>query len=109
MFGYTHTAAHGGAAYFGSAGWSALRQRYATLPGVSLPSSVVRSIMLTARRSPASLALVLMLRLVNDPARSSTMTWSTDTRSAAAPLEVLKRVKAFMPAMNLKRCGDAVK
>src|SRR5271155_5015966 len=57
-------------------GWSALRQRYATLPGVSLPSSVVRSHILTASLSPASLALVLMLRLPKDAARSSTITAS---------------------------------
>ena len=73
MFGYTQTAAQGGTAKRGSAGARALRQRKATLPGVSLPSSVVRSIMLTASLRPASLALVLRLRLAKLPARSSAM------------------------------------
>src|SRR3954464_2927726 len=77
MFGYTQTAAQLGTPYFASAGCNALRQRYATLPGVSLPSSVVRSIMLTAIFKPASLALVLMLRLVKAAARSSAITAST--------------------------------
>src|SRR5690348_11557333 len=77
IFGYTQTAAQLGTAYFGSAGCCALRQRYATLPGVSFPSNVVRSIMLTAILRPASLALVLMLRLLKEAARSSAMMAST--------------------------------
>src|SRR4051812_3366829 len=54
----------------------ALRQRNATFPGVSFPSSVVRSIIETASFRPASFAEVLMLRFVNAVARSSTMIWS---------------------------------
>src|SRR5580658_6314758 len=87
MLGYTQTAAQLGTPYLASAGWRALRQRYATLPGVSLPSSVVRSIIETAIFSPASFAEVLMLRFVKDVARSSAITAST--------------------VGALKRCGEA--
>src|SRR5438128_2668065 len=55
----------------------ALRQRNATLPGVSLPSSVVRSVIDTINLRPSSLAEVLMLRRVKAVARSSAITWST--------------------------------
>src|SRR5947208_14488694 len=55
----------------------ALRQRKATFPGVSLPSSVVRSVIDTINLRPSSLAEVLMLRRVKAVARSSAITWST--------------------------------
>src|SRR5688572_21863979 len=71
------TAAQDGTSYFSSIGCNALRHRYATLPGVSLPSRVVRSIIATASFSPCILAAALMLRLANAAARSSAMTWST--------------------------------
>src|SRR4051794_39302000 len=54
----------------------ALRQRYATFPGVSFPSSVVRSIMETTNFSPWSFIEVLTLRLPKALARSSAITWS---------------------------------
>ena len=46
--GYTHTAATGGTAGSAGSGRSALAHRPRTLPGVSAPSSVVRSTMRTA-------------------------------------------------------------
>ena len=52
----------------------ALRQRMAIFPGVSPPSSVVRSIIETTSFRPSSLAEVLMLRRVKAAARSSTIT-----------------------------------
>src|SRR5262245_41456378 len=48
-----------------------------TLPGVSWPSSVVRSIMLTARSRANCLAVVLIERVARPAARASTPTWST--------------------------------
>src|SRR4029453_16585385 len=48
-----------------------LAQRWRTLPGVSAPSSVVRSIIDTANRIPCCLAVVLIERLPSVAARSS--------------------------------------
>ncbi len=59
------------------AGMSALAHIARTLPGVSFPSSVVRSIMRTASLRPATLAAFLSERLPSAAARSSTATWST--------------------------------
>ena len=51
-------------------GWRALAQSRRTLPGVSSPASVVRSIMVMARRSQAACQSFLMLRrVVRDWAR----------------------------------------
>ena len=58
-------------------GERALAQRWAILPGVSAPSSVVRSIIVTASLSPATFASVFKLRVVKLRALSSTMIWST--------------------------------
>src|SRR2546421_1255684 len=49
-----------------------------TLPGVSAPSSVVRSVMRTARSSANTLDSRLIERLARVPARSSTATWSIE-------------------------------
>src|SRR5262245_17947266 len=51
-----------------------------TLPGVSCPSSVVRSIMRTARSRANCLAVVLIDRVARPAARASTPTWSTPGR-----------------------------
>ena len=59
------------------AGQTALAQRWRTLPGVSAPSSVVRSIIDTASRMPCCLAVVLIERLPSVAARSSMPTRST--------------------------------
>src|SRR5947209_1424153 len=54
-----------------------LEQRAATLPGVSAPSSVVRSIIRIASSSAQTLEAFLIERLPSEAARSSTPTWST--------------------------------
>ena len=48
-----------------------------TLPAVSFPSSVVRSIIEIVSFKPATLVSFLMLRFVKEAARSSTITLST--------------------------------
>src|SRR5262249_32837857 len=75
--GYTHTAAHGPTDASRSRGDRAFLQSWRTLPGVSRPSRVVRSIMRTASRRPAPCAVFLMDRFASAAARSSTATWST--------------------------------
>src|SRR6476469_7049207 len=80
-------------------GCIALRQTKATLPGVSFPSRVVRSIIEIASLRPESFADVLMLRLANAAARSSTMTWSIFRfirPTAAAPLRLSARTTVCM-------------
>src|SRR5256885_15675867 len=54
-----------------------LAHRAATLPGVSEPSSVVRSMHRMARSSGQSFDDFLIERLASDAARSSAPTWST--------------------------------
>src|SRR5665213_2051711 len=65
-----------------SLGWRAFWQSDATLPGVSLPSSVVRSTIETAVFRPQSLDFFLMLRVVNLATRSSIPTRSTVPKSS---------------------------
>ena len=50
----------------------------ATFPGVSAPSSVVRSIIRIASSSANTFASRLIERFASEAARSSTPTWSTD-------------------------------
>src|SRR4051812_43344053 len=65
-----------------------------TLPGVSAPSSVVRSTMEMARSIASALADFLIDRVARRAARSSAPTWSTPgrpcrkRRSSAAPVRV---------------------
>src|ERR687884_932292 len=59
-------------------GRTAFEHSAATLPGVSAPSRVVRSIVRMARSSAQSFASRLIDRLPSVAARSSTATWSTD-------------------------------
>ena len=73
-FGYTQMAAHGPMLGSRSSGVSALWQSARTLPGVSFPSSVVRSIIATASFSPATFDCFLIDRFASDAARSSTAT-----------------------------------
>src|SRR3954449_12025412 len=75
--GYTQTAAQDGTSGSSGAGTTALAQRWRTLPGVSAPSSVVRSIIDTASRMPCCLAVVLIERRPRTAARSSMPTRST--------------------------------
>src|SRR3954469_18503511 len=72
--GYTHTAAHDGISGRDGSGTTALAHRWRTLPEVSEPSSVVRSIIDVAMRMPSRLADVLIERLPSAAARSSTPT-----------------------------------
>src|SRR5687767_14376642 len=66
----------------------------AILPGVSFPSSVVRSTMLTAVFSPHSFEPFLMLRVANLATRSSMPTWSTGPTSS---------MKRFKEARDVRR------
>src|SRR5688572_9508273 len=76
-----HTAATDGTS--GSVlGARAFWQSDAILPGVSLPSRVVRSTMDTAVLSPHSFDPFLMLRVANLATRSSMPTWSTGPTSS---------------------------
>ena len=56
----------------------ALAHRAETLPGVSAPSSVVRSIIRIARSRAASFAPFLIERFASSPARASSATASTE-------------------------------
>src|SRR5687768_14450321 len=86
MFGYTHRAATDGMEGSVGSGRRALPARARTLPAVSLPSSVVRSIIRIARSSAQSFASFLMLRFARLAARSSTPTPSTaHTRPSRLP------------------------
>src|SRR5215468_1698807 len=78
--GYTHTAATGGTEGSSGSGKRALAHSPRTFPGVSAPSSVVRSTILTAVSSAHSLASRLIERVARDAARSCAPTWSTPGR-----------------------------
>ncbi len=78
--GYTQTAAQDGISGRVGSGQTALAQRWRTFPGVSDPSSVVRSIIDAARRIPSRLAVVLIDRRPSAAARSSTPTRLTGVR-----------------------------
>src|SRR5947209_10159241 len=75
--GYTHTAATDGTVESPGFGRTALAHMAVTLPGVSAPSSVVRSMQRTARSSAHSLDDFLIERFPSEAARSSAPTWST--------------------------------
>src|SRR5579859_1306721 len=75
--GYTHTAATEGTLESPPFGRIALAHIAATLPGVSAPSRVVRSMQRIARSSAHSLADFLIDRLASEAARSSAPTSST--------------------------------
>ena len=70
--GYTQTAATDGISGRDGSGQTAFAHRCRTLPGVSEPSSVVRSIIEVASRMPWRLAVVLIDRRPSAAARSST-------------------------------------
>src|SRR5215472_12591530 len=75
--GYTQTAATGGTPGSPGSGWRALAHRPRILPGVSAPSSVVRSTMRTAMSRAHSLASRLIDLVASAAARSCAPTWST--------------------------------
>src|SRR5476649_2292257 len=74
---YTQTAATCGVAGSPGSGAIALAHSDRTLPSVSAPSSVVRSIMLIAVSMAQALDVVLIERVPNPAARASAPTWST--------------------------------
>src|SRR3954465_2274833 len=71
----------------------------AIFPGVSFPSSVVRSTIDTAVRRPHSLEPFLMLRVVNLATRSSIPTWSTVPISSKSLLKLLRVAVAGVAGM----------
>src|SRR5665213_2018931 len=72
-----HKAATDGMEASPGVGRIAFAHRAATLPGVSEPSRVVRSMQRMARSSAHSLEVFLIERLASEAARSSAPTWST--------------------------------
>src|SRR6266540_5525234 len=78
--GYTHTAATDGQDRSAGSGRRALAHIARTLPGVSAPSSVVRSTIRIARSMPHALAVVLIERVARVAARASAPTRSTPGR-----------------------------
>src|SRR5436190_14117510 len=99
--GYTQTAAHDGISGMSGAGQTALEQRWRTLPGVSAPSSVVRSSIDTARRMPCCLAVVLIERLPSVAARSSMPTRSTWGRRRITPPSMTRLVLLLLGLRDL--------
>src|ERR687888_2769067 len=77
-FGYTQIAATDGMPASLGSGRIAFDASAATLPGVSAPSSVVRSIIRTASSSANTFASRLIERFASDAARSSSATASTE-------------------------------
>src|SRR5919197_4313344 len=77
-FGYTQIAATDGTPASLGSGRIAFEASASTLPGVSWPSSVVRSIMRTASSSANTFASRLIERFASDAARSSSATASTE-------------------------------
>src|SRR3954452_21402597 len=75
-----HTAATCGQVGSPGSGRRALAARLRTLPGVSAPSSVVRSTMEIAVSMAHALAVVLMDRVLSTAVRASAPTWSTPGR-----------------------------
>jgi hypothetical protein len=80
MSPYTQTAAGRGVDGSVGSGTKALAQSDRTLPGVSAPSRVVRSIIEIAMSMPHALAVVLIDRVPREAARASQPTWSTPGR-----------------------------
>src|SRR5918992_5133602 len=105
--GYTHTAAQDGISGMVGAGQTALAHRWRTLPGVSAPSSVVRSSIDTASLIPCCFAVVLMERLPSVAARSSIPTRSTWGRRRITPLSMARHDPAVRRAavIVLDACG----
>ena len=77
-FGYTQTAATDGTVASAGSGRTAFEQIAATFPGVSWPSSVVRSVIRIASSRAKSFDSRLIERRASDAARSSTATSSTE-------------------------------
>src|SRR6266540_5337023 len=80
-----HTAATDGIEWSVGSGRTAFAHMATILPGVSMPSSVVRSMQRMARSSAHSLDSRLIERLASDAARSSRPTASTAVTCAISP------------------------
>src|SRR3954447_8503219 len=93
--GYTQTAATDGISGRLASGQTAFAHRCRTLPGVSAPSSVVRSIIEVASRIPWRLASFLIERLPSAAARSSTRTRLTGTSVRPMPHSVTRSVRRW--------------
>src|SRR5206468_9585179 len=92
-----HTAASEGMVAAPALGRMALAHMAATLPGVSAPSRVVRSMQRTARSSAQSLDDFLIERLASEAARSSAPTSSTlRTPRISEPRWVRERAVAML-------------
>ena len=74
---YTQTAPTLGTVGSVGSGLTALEQSARTFPGVSAPSSVVKSTIVIAVSIAQRLLVVLMLRVASIAARASAATWST--------------------------------
>ena len=81
-------------------GRSAFLQRDSILPGVSLPSRVVRSVIDTAVFRPQTFAAFLTLRVVNFATRSSTPTWSTAPTSSRSRAWAAWELRGSIPAIS---------
>src|SRR5215471_12894964 len=79
-----HTAATGGTPGSAGSGWRALAHRPRILPGVSAPSSVVRSTIRTAISSAQSFASRLIDLVAKAAARACAPVWSTPGRPCSA-------------------------
>src|ERR687889_334181 len=95
MSAYTHTAAAEGQLGSEGSGLRALADSARTLPGVSAPSSVVRSTIEMARSIAHCLDVVLIDRVASEAARPSRPTASTP----GSPSSVL-RSDAVAPVTN---------
>ena len=90
-------------------GWTALAASARTLPGVSAPSSVVRSIIEMARSMAYALAVVLIERVPREAARASRPTASTPgspwrkRRSALSDAVTSARVRGAVVGMVTRR------
>src|SRR5688500_10211012 len=107
--GYTHTAATGGTVGSKRSGRRALAHSDRTLPGVSLPSSVVRSQIRIRRSRAAAFVSFLIERVASIAARSSSPTASTaTTRSVSQPEGEFHRATQSLQFGRRLRSGRVV-
>src|SRR3954463_15174624 len=88
-----------------ASGHTPFAHRWRTLPAVSAPSSVVRSIIEVARRIPWRLASFLIERLPSVAARSSTRTRLTGTSVRLMPHSVTRSVRRWGSRDRVERLG----
>src|SRR5690348_14332770 len=105
--GYTHTAATDGMPASPGFGRIALAHSAATLPGVSWPSSVVRSMQRMARSSAQSLDDFLIERLAREAARSSAPTSSTLRTPRMSEPRWVRESAVAIEAIMRRRPGES--